>query len=68
MILFRLPIHLFIFSELGPGAIRKITIRDDTAFTETIEVKRFWQFPKFDGSSYYDIAVIELGITSSLIF
>jgi len=46
--------------ELGPGAIRKITIRDDTAFTETIEVKRFWQFPKFDGSSYYDIAVIEL--------
>ena len=54
------PIHLF-FSELGPGAIRTITIRDDTAFTETIEVKRFWQFPKFDGSSYYDIAVIELG-------
>ena len=53
-------IHLF-FSELGPGAIRTITIRDDTAFAETIEVKRFWQFPKFDGSSYYDIAVIELG-------
>ena len=41
--------------------MRKITIRDDTAFRESIEVRRFWQFPMFDGTSYYDIAIIELG-------
>jgi secreted trypsin-like serine protease len=40
--------------------VRKITIRDDTAFRESIEVRRFWQFPMFNGTSYYDIAIIEL--------
>jgi len=45
---------------LKPGQNRKITIRDDTAFKETFEVRRLWKFPKFDGTSYYDIAVIEL--------
>ena len=51
----------FNFSELGHGAVRKIRIRDDTAFEESIEVRRLWTFPKFTGSSYYDIAIIELG-------
>ena len=51
----------FNFSELGRGAVRKIRIRDDTAFEESIEVRRLWTFPKFTGSSYYDIAIIELG-------
>jgi len=46
--------------ELGRGAVRKIRIRDDTAFEESIEVRRLWTFPKFTGSSYYDIAIIEL--------
>ena len=49
------------FRELGRGQTRTIGIRDGTDYSETVEVRRSWKFPKFDGKAYYDIAVIELG-------
>ena len=50
-----------IFRELSRGQTRTIGIRDGTDYSETVEVRRSWKFPKFDGKAYYDIAVIELG-------
>ena len=49
------------FRELSRGQTRTIGIRDGTDYSETVEVRRSWKFPKFDGKAYYDIAVIELG-------
>jgi hypothetical protein len=50
-----------IFRELSRGQTRTIGIRDDTDYSEIVEVRRSWKYPKFDGRAYYDIAVIELG-------
>ena len=42
-----------------------VTIRDGTIYQESIGVRRMWTHPKrnvvFDGSAYFDIAVLELG-------
>jgi len=45
---------------LPPGTTRKIYVRTNTDFTESLEVKRLWRYPLFEGTGYYDIAVLEL--------
>ena len=57
----RSDLRLFGFSALRQGQTRTIGIRDGTDFAETVEVRRFWTYPKYNGTAYYDIAVIELG-------
>jgi len=45
---------------LPPGTTRHINVRTNTDFTESLEVKRLWKYPLFEGTGYYDIAVLEL--------
>ena len=52
------------YSELKPGETRQISIRDNTEFHESLEVRRLWRDNRFDPNSkekYFDIAILELG-------
>ena len=50
------------YFDFTKNTFRSITIRGDSPYEESIQVRRTFTHPKFDFPGlYYDIAVVELG-------